>query len=260
MGEEELRDYILDKKVITIPEVQDHFGLKYKVVKGIIESMVLEGILYLKDDLHFEYINIFEDVPVFYKLVLWDCILKHNINVTTILQDYSLSFTMINEMISWMTEKNYISTTQEILITKEKFVALYGDVEEMIGELQRLCHFPLPKLKTKEELQNLKKLLQERIDFLVSDDEDYELEEELDFELSKHEHQLLIKDFYDALETIILKDTTIERKETIKALHNNFYSNSNLSPAKKRVCENLINHLNYMSDAQFSNLKRVILE
>lgn len=261
MIEQELRNYIIEKKSITIPEVQKHFGIKYKVVREVIAQMVKEGLLSLDDDdLLFTCSTISEEVPAFYKLVLWDCILKQNVNITKLLQDYSLSITILKKIINWMKDNNYITYSWELQIKKEDFINLYGEVEEMTGKLQMLCHFPLPKLGTKEELHELKIILQKRLDLAYGNDMDIELDDDFDDELSNYDQDALQKDFYDALEKIILKDNSIGKDETILALKNHFKLSEILSPAKKKDCQILIDYIYRMSDAQFLEIKKIVLK
>ncbi len=260
MIEQELRNYIIEKKSIIIPDVQKHFGIKYKVVREVVAKMVKEGLLSLDDDLLFTYTNIPEEVPVFYKLVLWDCILNQNVNVTKLLQDYSLSITILKKIINWMKDNNYISNGWEIQITKKDFINIYGDVEKMTGKLQMLCHFPLPKLGTQEELQELKIILQKRLDILYNDDMDLELDEDFDDELSDYDQDALQKEFYDVLEAIILKDNSIGKEEAVFALENHFKLSEILLPAKKKDCQTLIDYIYRMSDAQFLEIKKIVLK
>ncbi len=249
MIETQVIDYIKEKGKTTIPEIQAQFGLGYKTTRDLFSKLEKEENIVLKRDLFFEYKKEAEETPIYYKLILWDCIKNQSVNMTHLIEVFSLSYLEISQVLKWMIKKKYCSSKHELLITKKEFTERYGNADLFSGELSKLYHFPLPKEYTIEEIVELEEILLLRFECL---------EEKIETELPSTEC-LTTKKFYNALFEIIENEPDITKENIIETLQKRFYLAFISDIQEDQTIPNLIDNFYQMSDEQFAELKKVIL-
>lgn len=249
MIETQIIDYLKEKGKTTIPEIQVQFGLGYKTTRDIFRKLEKEEMIELKRDLFFVYKKDAEEIPIYYKLILWDCIKNQSVNMTHLLEIFSLTYLEIGQVIKWMKKKDYCTVKEELLITKDEFIVLYGDADLYTGELSNLYHFPLPKVNTIEEMIELEEILLSRFECL---------EDAIEEESSSEEYQRT-KKFYDALFEIIENEPNINKENTIETLQKRFHLAFMTDIQEDQAISSLIDNFYRMSDEQFTELKKAIL-
>lgn len=141
MSEDMIYNYIKNKGSASIPEMQNEFGLSYKVLRKYVETLQNKGQVVLKDGLDFvpnkcdqgksvireKRISFYNDIE--YAQVLKFCIEKGKVRPSMIRENFE-DINLVEAM-HWMYDNGYIENSEEglvLTIDMDEFKKRFGDL------------------------------------------------------------------------------------------------------------------------------------
>lgn len=141
MSEDMIYNYIKNKGSASIPEMQNEFGLSYKVLRKYVETLQNKGQVVLKDGLNFvpnkcdqnrsvireKRISSYDDIE--YAQVLKFCIEKGKVRPSMIRENFE-DINLVKAM-HWMYDNGYIENSEEglvLTIDMDEFKKRFGDL------------------------------------------------------------------------------------------------------------------------------------
>lgn len=141
MSEDMIYNYIKNKGSASIPEMQNEFGLSYKVLRKYVETLQNKGQVVLKDGLDFvpnkcdqgrsvireKRISSYDDIE--YAQVLKFCIEKGKVRPSMIRENFE-DINLVEAM-HWMYDNGYIENSEEglvLTIDMDEFKKRFGDL------------------------------------------------------------------------------------------------------------------------------------
>lgn len=141
MNEDMIYNYIKNKGSASIPEMQNEFGLSYKVLRKYVETLQNKGQVVLKDGLDFvpnksdqgksvireKRISFYNDIE--YAQVLKFCIEKGKVRPSMIRENFQ-DIDLIETM-HWLFDNGYVENSEEglvLTIDMDEFKKRFGDL------------------------------------------------------------------------------------------------------------------------------------
>lgn len=187
--------FIKLRKTISIPEVQKESGLDYRSIHALFMKLIDNGQLKKVDELYFTYIK-GEENPL-YIYALWVCIKNNQSSSKFLQQELSIDESKAKEIESWLLKNKYkkAGIFSEDLITKEKFLTLYGPLDWDKKELNAFDTW------TVEDPDDFKKIMQK---------------------VETKNAPFTFEEYYQAFESLIKANTQATKEEFIQVIEQQY--------------------------------------
>ena len=256
MNEMQIEQFIIENELVSIPELQKKFGLSYKEAYTFISRLLDQHKIALVDELHYTYSKEKEEIPPLYLKILWDCIKKDEVHLTSIITKYKISFTEAKKILKWMLNNKFINdpSTRKLLITQNDFIERYGVIEKNTSNL-------LDEEKQVIFRDYLRKLDEEQS---IEDEEKTEASDSLEDKEPSDVFQLgldLIR--YETtrrkMKVIVMENPDITYKEFMCQIHRKHLNAVCNKSSEIEAYEKILNTLMQFEEEDFQDLKKILL-